>query len=78
MYIFGLLRKASGLLLSFNQARKKLTSSIEHLLKSKVQIMWEGHKIWKKSPTFFESTYLRQNKVGDFSNICGLLRISEF
>ena len=32
---------------------------------AKFQILWEGHKIWKKSPPFFLIT----NKVGDFFQI---------
>jgi hypothetical protein len=33
---------------------------------STVQILREGHRIWKKLPPFFEITYYCQNKVGDF------------
>ena len=46
---------------------------------AKVQILWGGHKIWKKNPDTFFWNYLVMSKQSGrfFSNFCGFLRISE-
>ena len=47
----------------------------------KVQILWEGHKIWKNLTPFFwnhfQITSKQSGKSIFFSNFCGLLRIFE-
>ena len=42
----------------------------------KIQILWEGHKIWKKSPVF-KKNYVVFNMSDFFSTFCCVLRISE-
>ena len=45
---------------------------------TKVQILLEGHKIWKKSPTIVLKLLGNvKTKWEVFSNVCGLLTISE-
>ena len=43
----------------------------------KVQILWEGHKIWKNFPPFFKNNLVTSKQSGRFFFKCGLLRISE-
>ena len=43
----------------------------------KFKTLWEGHKIWKKSPLCFDVYSVASKKLGGFSNFCGLLRKPE-
>ena len=59
-----------------SQKVKFLRFSVNHLCK--VQIFWEGQKHLKKYPIcFLTFNQWGQNKWEIFSNVCGLLRISE-
>ena len=44
---------------------------------SKVDIFWEGHKIWRNLHHIFDWHSIGQTYGGDFSKFCGLLRIYE-
>ena len=45
--------------ISLKEASRQKKSESNYLLSNyhgKVKTLWEGHKIWKKSPTFFDKT----------------------
>ena len=44
-------------------------------LNNKVQMFWEGHKVLKKNPNFFDTSLWRQTNWEILSKLCGLLRI---
>ena len=46
-------------------------------LKSKVHILWEGHKISRNLHQLFDWQYIGQIISGDYAKFCGLLRIYE-
>ena len=56
----------------------RFPEKIQFLCPYKVKTLWEGHKIWKKSPIYFDKTAVYtqycQNKWQIFSNFCGLFR----